>query len=59
MAMITCPNCGEKISDKAKSCCALWSIFTARGEEDLWRVWNGIRRRHGNMSGLWMSRRKK
>ena len=20
MAMITCPNCGEKISDKAKSC---------------------------------------
>lgn len=56
MAMTTCPNCGEQISDKAKKCVHCGTILVP--EEILSRLWSRIGRRNGHMSEMWLPDRK-
>ena len=41
MAMITCPNCGGKISDKAKKCVHCGTVFIPKGKRNIVRIAGG------------------
>lgn len=58
MAMTTCPNCGEQISDKAKKCVHCGTVLVPEKKEILSGLRSGIGRRNGYMSEMRLPNRK-
>lgn len=57
MAMTTCPNCGEQISDKAKKCVHCGTVLVPE-KEILSGLRSGTGRRNGYMSEMRLPNRK-
>ena len=58
MAMTTCPNCGEQISDKAKKCVHCGAVLIPEEKEILSRLRGRIGKWDGYLSKMWLPNRE-
>ena len=58
MAMTTCPNCGEQISDKAKKCVHCGTVLVPEEKKYCSDCGAELERRNGYMSEMRLPNRK-